>query len=71
MNNDNDHPLVIKLSNFLEKEGFVAGLLIIPDGQSLRLVGTGISSEGIHNVTRSLVNYLNEVNAPRPEGKLN
>ena len=67
----NDHPLVIELTNFLEKEGFVMGLLIIPDGQQLRLIGSGISPQGMYNITRSLVAYMNEINQPRPEGKLN
>lgn len=66
-----DHPLVKSLTEFLETHKQPAGLLIIPAGNELRLVGSGVDTHDIYMISKSLSRYMEILTQPMPEGKPN
>jgi hypothetical protein len=66
-----DHPLVKSFTEFLETHKQPAGLLIIPAGNELRLVGSGVDDHDIYMISKSLSRYMEILTQPMPEGKPN
>lgn len=53
-----EHPLVSALSEFLDTHQLETGLLLIPNGKELRLIGSGVSVAELVAISRSLNGYV-------------